>query len=148
MRLDGQVLVFDELTGVFTSQYWRLRLAEECRRSERYLHFFSVLTLDTAPFVQGEESQLRAEKLAEIAGLLRSNVRSTDIIGLMEDGNFALILPETPGEGAQAVIRRLTEQIRLIEGDKPVRMKVAVYPRDGSSDVDLLERVNLPLPGG
>jgi len=149
MGLNGQITVFDRLTGVFTPQYWRLRLAEECNRSERYLHFFSILTLDTLPLILDADEERQIEKLSEIATLLRMNVRKTDIIGLMEDGNFALILPETPGEGAEVVVRRLKELLELMEGpEKPIRMKLALYPRDGSRDVDLLERLGLPLIGG
>jgi len=149
MGLNGQITVFDRLTGVFTPQYWRLRLAEECSRSERYLHFFSTLTLDTLPFILDKGEEQRTEKLSEIALLLRTNVRKTDIIGLMEDGNFALILPETPSEGAEVVVRRLTELLTLMEGPgKPVRMKLALYPRDGSRDIDLIEKLGLPLTGG
>lgn len=148
MGLNNQVVVFDRSTGVFTPQYWRLRLTEECYRSERYLHFFSILTLDTLPFIADMDEERRVEKLSEIASLLKSSVRRTDIIGLMEDGSFALILPETPGEGAEAAMRRLEELLRLMEGpEKPIRMKLALYPRDGSRDVDLLEKLGLPLRG-
>ena len=121
MKLSGQILLFDEMTGILAPQYWRLRLAEECRRSERYLHFFSVLTIDATPFLWGKEDRSRIEKLIEMANLLRSNVRSTDILSFMENQHFALILPETPYEGAEAVRRRLSELIRLTEGEKPIR---------------------------
>ena len=146
--MNRQIVVFDSLMGVLTPQCWRLKLVEECNRSERYLHFFSILTLDTFPFILDKDEEQQIEKLLEIATLLRTNVRKTDIIGLMEDGNFALILPETPGEGAEVVVRRLKELLELMEGpEKPIRIKLALYPRDGSRDVDLLERLGLPLMG-
>jgi len=145
MKLSGQILLFDEMTGILAPQYWRLRLAEECKRSERYLHFFSVLAIDISPFLW-EEGKFLVEKLIEIANLLKSNVRSTDILSFVKNRYFAIILPETPQEGAEAVRRRLSELIRFTQGEKP-GMKVAVYPRDGTSEIDLMGKVDLSVEG-
>ena len=135
----SSVKAFKEKAVIYTSEYWRLRLSEECKRSERYLHFFSVLVLAPEPFIQDDISEM--EKLGNIASLIRSNVRATDILGVMEDKSLVMILPETPGEGALTVSRRLVELVKLRR--ESMNIKMALYPRDGSHDLELLEKLNL-----
>jgi diguanylate cyclase (GGDEF)-like protein len=50
--------------------------------------------------------------LAEIGGILRRAVRTSDIVGRYGGDEFAVILPQTPPEGALKVGERILELIR------------------------------------
>jgi len=140
MKYSSVEVFNNEEARIYTSEYWRLRLWEECKRSERYLHFFSVLVFDPKPFIQGDAYEM--ENFTDIANLIRSSVRAADVLGIMEDKSFALILPETPREEALNVSSRLAELVELRR--EPMDIKMALYPQDGSCDSELLEKLNLP----
>jgi diguanylate cyclase (GGDEF)-like protein len=59
--------------------------------------------------------------LVEAAAVIRGSARETDVVARFGGDEFALILPDTGGEGAFAVGERIRERIashRFLRGDK------------------------------
>jgi len=111
---DGSFL--DPLTGLYNEDYFLKRLKEELLRAKRHHRVVSVLLIEIEKFSQIMELY-GAEEEENIIKLLSSeflkNLRRVDIIAkLSKPEQFAVILPETPPNGAMVVARKL---LRIIE---------------------------------
>jgi GGDEF domain-containing protein len=69
------------------------------------------------------------EQLAALAVRIRRLLRDVDAIGLHGDGQLAVLLPETPLDGAMVVAGRIEEAAREDVGVR-VRVGAAVFPDD------------------
>ena len=138
-----------EHTGrVNVTEYFRARLAEEARRSERYGRTFAVI------FVSCRQTNPR-----EIFTSLRPILRSTDIVEVIRPrrrgpadqdsppppgtaagyeplrDRIAMILPETDRTGGEATLGRLRDQCVSL---RELSMGLAVYPEDSDNPQELL----------
>jgi len=119
------------------------RLREEIERSRRYQHFVSLLVIA----VEGLEWSKNGDGVAveDIAKLLVDSTRSVDIVAHYEEGQFALILPETAEDGAICLAVRLKDHIECYLFDEAegrltprVRYGVASFPADARLEPDLI----------
>ena len=119
------------------------RLREEIERSRRYQHFVSLLVIE----VDGLEVSSNGDGVAseDIARLILDSTRSVDIVAHYEDGQFALILPETAEDGAVCLAVRLKDHIECYLFDEAeerlaprVRYGVASFPADARLEPDLI----------
>lgn len=95
----------DEVTGIFGDSYFRTRLEEEVKRAERYLRDLAVV-LFRIKYDFEEGSQEENELMRAVARVLRRNYRASDIIGRINQVEFAIILPETSlAEAKKAGVR-------------------------------------------
>jgi hypothetical protein len=128
-----------ERTGrLRVTEYFRARLAEEARRSERYNRHFSVI------FVSCQETQAR-----QIFNSIRPFLRCTDVVevirgkvgtadeaeGGQERERVAFIMPETGRAEAEPVLDRLQQELSDLPG---LRLGLAVYPENAQNPQDLL----------
>lgn len=118
------------------------RLREEVERCRRYQHFVSLLIIAVDGLEAGSDGDSVA--VEDIARLLADNTRSVDVVAHYENGQFALILPETPQEGAVCLAVRLKDHIECyLFGDvggrvtPQVRWGVATFPGDARLEPDL-----------
>lgn len=105
-----RALLIDAETNLFNHRYFQKRLAEEVGRAERYALDMSVILfeldeVDTTPLD-------RENMVNNIAGLLRSNVRSADPLARYSENRFAVLLPETHKESGQAVAEKVLRLVR------------------------------------
>ncbi len=89
-------------------------LRRETKRASRSGRPLSLLFLDLDGFkavndTHGHLSGSRA--LVEAAAVIRGSARETDVVARFGGDEFALILPDTGGEGAFAVAERIRERI-------------------------------------
>ena len=106
--------VTDDLTRLYNSRYLNLVLRRETKRASRSGRPLSLLFLDLDGFkavndTHGHLSGSRA--LVEAAAVIRSSARETDVVARFGGDEFALVLPDTGGEGAFAVGERIRERI-------------------------------------
>jgi len=138
-----------ERTGrVNVTEYFRARLAEEARRSERYSRPFSII------FVGCRQTDPR-----QIFSSLRPFLRSTDIVEVIRPrrrgpverdrpqppapeaahetlrDRIAMILPETDRAGAETTLSRLRDQCADL---RELTMGLAVFPEDSTNPQELL----------
>ncbi len=105
----------DPLTGLCNRRELTRRLGMELSRAQRYSHPMSVLMLDIDDFKALNDRhghQAGDVVLREVAALLASEGRITDITGRYGGEEFVIIMPETSEEEAANFARRLLEQIR------------------------------------
>ncbi len=113
---------------------------------------FALLTLDVDRFKEINEAHGHLEGdrlLQEVGRVLVENVRGTDVVARQGGDEFSVLLPEADVDGATLLARRIEDALATIEAaDRaPVRASigVAVFPQDGATPVDLLEKADLDL---
>lgn len=145
-----ELVVTDPLTGL--PNYRRLIdvLGIEIARSNRNDRPFSVVFFDMDGLKQINDELghlIGSRAVCRFAETLRAACRTTDTAARYGGDEFVTVLPDTDEEGAQLVIRRVTD--RLAEDtDKPqlsVSAGVAVYPRDGGTPTTLLSAADRAL---
>jgi diguanylate cyclase (GGDEF)-like protein len=115
--------VTDDLTHLYNSRYLNQVLRRETKRASRSGRPLSLLFIDLDGFkavndIHGHLFGSRA--LVEAAAVIRQSARETDVVSRFGGDEFALVLPDTGGEGAFAVGERIRERIaahRFLVGD-------------------------------
>jgi len=144
----------DDLTGlanrrVFDEELSR-RLAEWCR----YGRPVSVMMVDVDHFksVNDKQGHLAGDTvLREIAAILKSAVRKTDLVTRFGGEEFAVLMPEsTPGAACQAAerVRKTVQDSPLTYGDKQLYITVSCGAAQfviGEAINELLDRADQAL---
>jgi len=130
-------------TGVFVEDAFRHLLSREAQRATRYQDFFSVCLVkpDAAKAGEGEDVQ------EAISRKITQFLRSTDVVGRVQDG-IAILLLHTEGSEALKVAERLRAHIEQVgfpgDSGNPRQITLSVggvsFPRDGYNDTILLSR--------
>jgi diguanylate cyclase (GGDEF)-like protein len=111
----------DQLTGVHNRQAILAELEKEIDRAARYGHQLSVVMVDIDHFKRLNDSHGHAagdRMLREIADVLRTNLRTVDVVGRYGGEEFLLVLPETDVDAAAS----LAEKLRRLVGRHEVVM--------------------------
>jgi len=115
--------VTDDLTHLYNSRYLNLVLRRETKRASRSGRPLSLLFIDLDGFkgVNDTHGHLFGSRaLVEAAGLIRMSARETDVPARFGGDEFAVVLPDTGGEGAFAVGERIRDRVaahRFLESD-------------------------------
>jgi diguanylate cyclase (GGDEF)-like protein len=106
--------VTDDLTHLYNSRYLNLVLRRETKRASRSGRPLSLLFIDLDGFKAVNDTHghlFGSRALVEAAAVIRSSARETDVVARFGGDEFALVLPDTGGEGAYAVGERIRERI-------------------------------------
>lgn len=142
-----QQTITDPLTELFNRRYFDERLKQEFRRASRHRRHFSVIIIDVDGFKQSNDLHGHAfgdEILCKASGLFLEVLRDEDTIYRYGGDEFAMILPETPKEGAVELAERLRRAFAKNCCDKDKRLNltlsigVASYPDDGEQEDELV----------
>ena len=115
--------VTDDLTHLYNSRYLNLVLRRETKRASRSGRPLSLLFIDLDGFKAVNDThghQFGSRALVEAAAVIRQSARETDVVSRFGGDEFALVLPDTGGEGAYAVGERIRERLaehRFLVGD-------------------------------
>ncbi|MCG3204495.1 MAG: hypothetical protein KCHDKBKB_01210 [Elusimicrobia bacterium] len=142
----------DALTGLFNMRYFRLQMAEEFSRSQRYGRPLTLLMIDVDHFKAYNDRNGHPAGdivLKEVSRIFIRNVRGTDIVARYGGEEFVVLLPETPLEAGVSVaekIRRAVEEhyfpFASSQGGQKITVSIGVasYPDiHVTSDQDLIE---------
>ncbi len=124
--------VHDPLTGLTNQREFDSVLQREVERAHRYDGELSLIIFDVDDFRALNEEHGRArgdQVLRFIAHAIVEVPRLPDLAARMGDDHFALLLPSTDPAGAAAVARRVSEQLRTIDG-------LAVHVSHGIAGLD------------
>jgi diguanylate cyclase (GGDEF)-like protein len=133
----------DALTGL--GNYRRLLgiLRGEIARSDRSKRPFAVLVVDVDGLKRINDSggyRMGSRALVRVADAIRKTCRTTDTPARFGGDEFAVVLTETDRTGAERLLSRIAEQLRL--GDESPALTItggiAAYPDDGGTPGKLL----------
>ncbi|MFH1502236.1 MAG: diguanylate cyclase [Candidatus Eisenbacteria bacterium] len=141
----------DSLTKLYNRRYFDERLEREIERARRYGRKLTCVMIDVDDF-QGLNNRYghRAGDmvLRSLGDFLLSTTRCSDIIARFGGQEFALLLPETPGNEARMLAERIRRSFagRSFEcGDESLQATlscgVATYP-DHARDAETLVRMS------
>ena len=142
-----------------TDLYNRRRLEEELdlhlAESRRYGIHGALLFVDMDQFKDVNDSLghlVGDQLLVRIAGLLRERLRETDIIARMGGDEFAILLPHTDADQAQALAAQIVgafQTTTITSEERPIGVTasigIALYPEHGVNVGDLLARADLAM---
>ena len=109
-----ELSVTDDLTQLYNSRYLNLVLRRETKRASRSGRPLSLLFIDLDGFkgVNDTHGHLYGSRaLVEASGLIRGSARETDVVSRFGGDEFAIVLPDTGGEGAYAVGERVRDRV-------------------------------------
>jgi diguanylate cyclase (GGDEF)-like protein len=108
----------DALTGLYNRRHLHVLLDDERARADRGQSDLSICIFDIDHFKQVNDvhgHQAGDQILSKVARTTMENLRSIDCCARYGGEEFALVLPQTPLEGAQKVAERLREEIAALE---------------------------------
>jgi len=106
--------VTDDLTQLYNSRYMNQVLRRETKRASRSGRPLSLLFIDLDGFKAINDTHghlFGSRALVEAAAVIRGSARETDIVARFGGDEFAIILPDSGGEGAFAVGARVRDRI-------------------------------------
>ena len=148
--------VTDRVTQLYNHGHFHQRLEEEFGRAARFDHPLSLVMLDLDDFRAFNDLHGHArgdDVLRAVSSVIRSSLRDMDVAARYGGGQFAIVLPETAGEGALVVAERIrltAAGLRIpVEGNDgascTVSAGIATYPEDARGAQRLMEIAELAL---
>ncbi len=128
----------DGVTNLPAEHQFLDRLAQEVARATRYPQQFSLILTEPDNGAPGEQEML------SLARLLRTNVRSIDLVARLSHARFALLLPHTGREAgvlAERIVRTVAARLNGPDQGLTVSAGYAVFPTNGRTMEDLISAV-------
>lgn len=119
----------DRLTGAWSRAAWTEALEREVARAKRHARPLSVIVFKINDFISINEKQGHSvgdEVLRGVAIFVDAKVRTYDLLGRLGDGEFGLVLPETPEIGAVKLAERIRSLVAHIRFDQDSEVAVTV----------------------
>jgi len=140
----------DILTGLYRREFLEELVQQEFYRSKRYGYHFSILMIDIDNFKQINDKygHLFGDKvLRTVAGIIRKNLRKSDIAVRYGGEEFLVVLPHTDLRRAAVVAERIRKAIEETKIDK-VQVTVSIGVADNSlveNFKDLIQKADSAL---
>ncbi|MBI2058461.1 MAG: diguanylate cyclase [Nitrospirae bacterium] len=141
----------DELTRVYNRRHFIEVMEREFSRSVRYQKPISFILLDIDHFKEINDThghQVGDMVLKELAGLVQTSLRGSDVVARYGGEEFAIILPETELDGAVAAAEKIRKNVArnpFPGADASLQIKVSLgvanWPRHKVTHIDQLIRV-------
>ncbi|HEV7859276.1 MAG TPA: GGDEF domain-containing protein [Pyrinomonadaceae bacterium] len=139
----------DDLTKLHNARYLRQFLLVELRRARRYGSSVSSLFFDIDDFKSINDAHghlVGSHVLMEMAAVILSSIRDTDMVARYGGDEFVVVLPETPIEQAVFVAERVRDKIarHAFTGGRRLRLNitasfgVAAFPQHAPSPQQLV----------
>ena len=109
-----QMVVSDPLTGLHNRRFLMDRLLQEMQRSDRHGEplAFAMIDLDGFKTINDLYGHVLGDKVLRAVGsAISRSIRVSDVAARYGGDEFAVILPQTPPEGAMRVCERLLRAI-------------------------------------
>jgi diguanylate cyclase (GGDEF)-like protein len=139
----------DGLTGLYIRRYFIARLEEEISRVKELNEPFTYLMIDIDHFKDCNDTHghMFGDKVLKLLGeFLRDDLRDVDIIGRYGGEEFAIILPNTPINGAKFVAERLRqsfEKLKInVNENETIRLTLSIGGIEYRKEHKLTEIIN------
>ncbi len=131
-RILHQLSITDGLTGAYNHSYFQRAFEKEFERARRYGRDLSLLVCDIDNFKGFNDTYGHGtgdEVLTNVARIVRSITRDSDIVARYGGEEFAVLIPETPLETAYQVadkIRRAIAESPLVLEDSRLDITISI----------------------
>jgi diguanylate cyclase (GGDEF)-like protein len=134
--------ITDDLTGPYNFRHFREVLARELALALRHQHHLALMMIDIDGLKQVNDAygHLAGNRvLQQVAQMLRSSARGTDLAARIGGDEFAVIMPHTSHPGALSLMSRLREagerhSFRVDGESVAVSMSMGVASLEGLED--------------
>ena len=123
----------DDWSQVYNQRFITRALESAHGQFTRYETPYSVVLIHMdSRLLEELRSSKQKSLIRGVANCIRNDIRLVDEAGRLEDGRFIVILPHTPGEGADVVAERLGKGVSNTLGAKPesITTQVLAAPQD------------------
>ena len=106
----------DGLTGLANIRCFNEDLKFETKRNKRYKRPFTLVYIDCDNFKEVNDTHghdAGDRLLRDVANTLRTNLRNSDIVARIGGDEFAILLPETDYDGANAILHKFHKKLLL-----------------------------------
>jgi len=127
-----QMTIIDPVTGVLNRRQFLEDGTKEMKRARRYKRDLSVLlmTIDRFEVLSSEHGAAFGDEAIRVAVIACQNsIRDSDYLGRLADIEFAILLPETPLDGAKIVAERIRDEVMhsdLMVGDIKISVTTSI----------------------
>ncbi len=140
---DGHDPLTDETTGLFSESFFAVALDSRVAAARRHLRPVSVVLLEV---VEGLPSdQPRVTDASTVAKAIKATLREADTACRLRNGDFALLLEDTPENGAIWTVERIRRFISESGTELTLWAGVACYPAHAFSPNELMDAAGTAL---
>jgi diguanylate cyclase (GGDEF)-like protein len=130
----------DALTGLVNRRALQRRLADDLRRSRRYGSLVSLLLVDVDGLkrINDEKGHAAGDRvIRRVADAITATLREADVGARWGGDEFAILLPNTPGDAARHSAERLAARLRWRRhaDAEPVTVSVGISTFDPAQDM-------------
>lgn len=133
----------DPETGLFNQEFFRVALDSRVSAARRQLRPVAVVLAQVAGGVR--EGSPQATPAPVVAEAVRVTLRDADTACRLDDGRFALILEDTPENGAVWTVERVRRALAGAHPGQTLWAGIACYPAHAFDADELLERAGIAL---
>ena len=135
--------LMDPETELFSEGYLRVALDSRLASARRHLRPVALALLDVAEGLPDQGGHEAAPEV--VAEAVSRTLRDSDIACRMDDGTFAVILEDTPENGAVWTVERIRRNLVSTSGHHTLWAGVACYPAHAFDAAELLVAVSQAL---
>jgi GGDEF domain-containing protein len=138
---------YEQDTRLLKPHAFEFVLDGELKRAVRSQNYLTLVTLETNREWDGMTVTADDGTVEEVAGLIRNEVRDTDVLGYSTSGLLSLVLLDADYENSTKVIDRLIQRMDHYDFPTPLRVSVgaACYPTH-AVDAESLKRQAVSHP--
>lgn len=136
-------LLADPQTGLFSEGYFRVALDARISAARRHLRPVAVVILDVVQGLDSGRPVAADPKL--VAESIAATVRDADTACRMDDGRFALVLEDTPENGAIWTVERVRRRLAEAAPGQTLWAGVACYPAHAFDSDEILAQTEQAL---
>ena len=123
---DGSDALTDAVTGLFSESFFQVALDSRIAAARRHLRPVAVVLIDVVEGLsQGTPNPAAAHVVAEG---IRMTLREADTACRLRNGQFALLLEDTPENGAIWTVERIRRRLVTLQPGLTLWAGVACYP--------------------
>jgi GGDEF domain-containing protein len=140
---DTPISLTDPLTGLFNEAFFRVTLDTRVSAARRHLRPVAVVLVQVAQGVrEGAPSPVSPMVVADG---VRTTLRDADTACRLDDGRFALILEDTPENGAVWTVERVRRALAVEHPGQTLWAGIACYPAHAFDAWELFDRAGQAL---
>ena len=141
--VSGMDALTDELTGLFSESFFAVALDSRVAAARRHLRPVAVILIDVVEGLPADSPE--ATDATVVAEAITATLRESDTACRLEKGEFALLLEDTPENGAIWTVERIRRHLAEHNPNLTLWAGVACYPAHAFSPGELLTAADAAL---